>query len=176
MLFISRKRVSTLRTMEGGGRSMATIKDVAAYILEQRGTMSAMKLQKLCYFSYGYHLAWEERPLFPERFEAWANGPVSRALYVCHRRQFEVRLDDVPGNPQALGEDERESIDLVLEGLGECGASQLSAMTHREGPWVSARMRAGVGPMERSDEELRDEEIAEYFDALSAADSDGEEG
>ena len=47
--------------------------------------MSAMKLQKLCYFSYGYHLAWEERPLFPERFEAWANGPVSPPLYAMHR-------------------------------------------------------------------------------------------
>ncbi|WP_433359512.1 Panacea domain-containing protein [Streptosporangium sp. CA-115845] len=35
-----------------------------------------MKLQKLCYYFYGYHLAWEERQLFPERFEAWANGPV----------------------------------------------------------------------------------------------------
>ncbi len=45
--------------------------------------MSAMKLQKLCYYAYGYHLAWEERRLFPERFEAWANGPCARSYTSC---------------------------------------------------------------------------------------------
>ena len=60
---------------------MAHINDVAAYILDRRGPMTVMKLQKLCYYAYGYHLAWEGRRLFPERFEAWANGPVAPALY-----------------------------------------------------------------------------------------------
>lgn len=50
---------------------MAHVEDVAAHILERMGGITAMKLQKLCYYSYGFHLAWEERPLFPERFEAW---------------------------------------------------------------------------------------------------------
>ena len=57
---------------------MAHVQDAAAYILRRQGGMAAMKLQRLCYFAYGYHLAWEERPLFPERFEAWANGPICR--------------------------------------------------------------------------------------------------
>ena len=45
---------------------MARVQDVAAYILQERGPMTAMKLQKLCYYSYGYHLAWEGERLFPE--------------------------------------------------------------------------------------------------------------
>jgi uncharacterized phage-associated protein len=49
---------------------MAHVQDVAAHVLRARGPLSAMKLQKLCYYSYGYHLAWEDRPLFPEHFEA----------------------------------------------------------------------------------------------------------
>ena len=149
---------------------MASVKDVAAYILRQRGPMTAMKLQKLCYYAYGYHLAWEERPLFPERFEAWANGPVAPELYACHRGKFNVAAGDIPGDPEALDDGERESIDLVLDGLGDLTAHQLSQMTHRDGPWVAARIRAHVAPMQRSTERLQIEEIAEYFDAATAAD------
>ena len=150
---------------------MATIKDVAAYILKHYGPMTAMKLQKLCYFAYGYHLVWEDRRLFTERFEAWANGPVSPVLYGCHRGRFELRDGDIHGDPDALDEGEQESIDLVLQGLGGYTAHQLSTITHREGPWVSARNRARVAPMERSNEQLRDDEIGEHFDALTSSDA-----
>ena len=155
---------------------MAHVRDVAAYILESRGAMSAMKLQKLCYFAYGYHLAWEERQLFPERFEAWANGPVCWELYEMHRGCFQLRPGDIKSTaPGSLDDGERESVDLVLGAYGALTAHQLSAMTHSEGPWVAARARAGAGPMDRSSEELRDEEIFEFFDALTSADADGRE-
>lgn len=153
---------------------MASVRDVAAYILRERGPMTAMKLQKLCYYAYGYHLAWEERPLFPERFEAWANGPVCPDLYMCHRGRFELKAGDVAGDPASLDEGERESVDLVLAGYADLTAYQLSAMTHREAPWVGARRRACVSAMERSREELSDAEIYEFFDAATAG--DGEEG
>lgn len=169
------KRERRLKTQAGGDEHMAAIKDVAAYILAQRGPMSAMKLQKLCFYAYGYHLAWEERPLFGERFEAWANGPVSPVLYACHRGRFNLDAGDITGDPAALDDGERESIDLVLDGLGEYTAHQLSTMTHKEGPWIAARNRARVAPMERSTEELTDEEIFEFFNALTAADADGQE-
>lgn len=69
---------------------MSNIVDVAEYILARQGPMSAMKLQRLCYYSQGWHLAWEGEPLFPERIEAWANGPVIPALYGLHRGMFTV--------------------------------------------------------------------------------------
>lgn len=53
---------------------MATVLDVASYILEKQGGTTAMKLQKLCYYSKAWHLVWEERPLFTNRIEAWVNG------------------------------------------------------------------------------------------------------
>jgi len=154
---------------------MAHVQDVAAYILRERGPMSAMKLQKLCYFSYGYHLAWEERPLFPEPFEAWANGPVSPSLYRLHRSQFTVSPGDIPGDPDALDAGEKESVDLVLGAYAGFTAHQLSAFTHAAGPWVRARARAGAGQLDRSDERLTDRDIFEYFDALTAADASGRE-
>jgi uncharacterized phage-associated protein len=155
---------------------MAHVQDVAAYILGKQGRMTAMKLQKLCYYSYGYHLAWEERRLFPERFEAWANGPVCPDLYRIHRGRFELGPGDIPGDPAALDNDERESVDLVLGTYGGLTAHQLSAMTHREAPWVKARARAGTAALEPSTERLDDEEIFEFFDALASADADAKEG
>lgn len=46
-----------------GENAMAGAIDVAAYILAQRGPMTAMKLQKLVYYSQAWHLVWEEEPL-----------------------------------------------------------------------------------------------------------------
>jgi uncharacterized phage-associated protein len=147
---------------------MAGIHDVAAYILNSLGPMTAMKLQKLCYYCYGYHLVWEERKLFSEHFEAWANGPVSPELYSKHRGRFQLACGDIAGNPEALEPGERESIDLVLGSYGGFTANQLSQMTHNEKPWVCARKRAGVSAMQRSDQRLEDDDIFEFFDALTA--------
>lgn len=43
---------------------MANVFDTAKYILEQSGPMSAMKLQKLCYYSQVWSLVWDDSPLF----------------------------------------------------------------------------------------------------------------
>lgn len=155
---------------------MAHVRDIAAYILASRHKagerrVSAMKLQKLCYYAYGYHLVWEERQQFPEPFEAWANGPVCPALYDLHRGRFLLSQGEIGGEPGLLDEGERESVDLVLATYGPLSAHHLSAMTHAAGPWVQARDRAGAAPLERSSERLHDDEIGEFFDALISADA-----
>ncbi|WP_024877238.1 Panacea domain-containing protein [Saccharomonospora piscinae] len=149
---------------------MADVLDTASYILSRQGSMTAMKLQKLCYYAYAYHLAWEERQLFPERFEAWANGPVCPQLYQRHRGQFQLAPQSIGGAPERLDDGERESIDLVLDGIGHMSAHQLSEMTHREPPWQRARERAKASDLERSNEPLLDADIGEFFEALTAVD------
>lgn len=150
---------------------MAHVQDVAAYILAKRGAMTAMKLQKLCYFCFGYHLAWEGRGLFNEHFEAWANGPVSPALYRLHRGRLTLQPGDIAGNPDALDDDDRESVDLVLEAYGDFTAHQLSQITHNSQPWMAARRRAGVRALERSTAVIKEPDIFDYFDALAAEDA-----
>lgn len=151
---------------------MAHVQDVAAYILGKLGPMTSMKLQKLCYYAYGYHLAWEGRPLFPEHFEAWANGPVSPYLYGRHRGRFQLNAGDIVGDPGTLDAGERESVDIVIANLGGMSAHDLSTMTHRELPWVNARKRANVGVLDRSNEILDNEEIYTFFDALVSTDEE----
>ncbi|WP_412693926.1 type II toxin-antitoxin system antitoxin SocA domain-containing protein [Clostridium sp. AF22-10] len=64
---------------------MANVFDTAKYILEKSGSMSTMKLQKLCYYSQAWALVWDDAPLFNEDFQAWANGPVCPELFIKHR-------------------------------------------------------------------------------------------
>jgi uncharacterized phage-associated protein len=123
---------------------MATVHDVARYMLMLR-SMSAMKLQKLAYYSQAWHLVWHESKLFDEPIEAWANGPVVRELYDVHRGQFS--LASWPrGDVDELGLEERGTVDVVLNTYGQKSAQWLSEETHREGPWRQARagLPAGV--------------------------------
>jgi uncharacterized phage-associated protein len=125
---------------------MANVHDVAVYILQKRGKMSAMKLQKLVYYSKAWHLVWEDAPLFPEEIQAWANGPVVYELYQTHRRRFEVTAGTFKaGNADRLTSSEKESIDAVLDHYGKFKAYELSDLTHRERPWKDARRGIPAG-------------------------------
>ncbi|MGH8828323.1 MAG: Panacea domain-containing protein [Jiangellaceae bacterium] len=142
---------------------MASAHDVAAYIVKSRGSMTAMKLQKLVYYSQAWHLVWESRPLFEEPIEAWANGPVVPSLYRKHRGRF--RVDQWPdGDPTSLTTDELESIDAVLEFYSPMPAHELSELTHRERPWRDAR--GDLPPGAPCKAEITVNSMYEYYDGL----------
>jgi uncharacterized phage-associated protein len=144
---------------------MATIFDVAKYITEHRGEMTAMKLQKLAYYAQAWSLVWDEQPLFNEDFQAWANGPVVSALYDRHRGQFKVDVTLFSdGDINALAEGQRSSIDKVLDFYGEKTAQWLSDLTHSENPWVNARGTIPVGAP--STEVITKAAIHEYYTSL----------
>lgn len=146
------------------GAAMASILDVAAYILTKLGNVSAMKLQKLTYYSQAWSLVWDERPLFDDHFQAWANGPVSPALYARHRGKFMVESGTIPGDATKLDDLARETIDLVIEFYGNKSPGFLSDLTHRERPWVEARTGIPVG--ERGSREITHEAMADYYGSL----------
>jgi uncharacterized phage-associated protein len=142
---------------------MASVHDVAAYILQKHGRMTAMKLQKLVYYSQAWSLVWDEAPLFLEPIEAWANGPVVRDLYEHHRGRFNV--DNWPrGDPSALTADQRETIDAVLAYYGKQSSLWLSALTHEEAPWRNAR--GGLPPGAPGGHMITHEAMAEYYSSL----------
>ncbi|UYB35517.1 DUF4065 domain-containing protein [Arthrobacter koreensis] len=144
---------------------MATAHDVAAYILSSSGRMTAMKLQKLAFYSQAWHLAWEDEPLFEEDIQAWANGPVVYSLYDKHRGMFEVSSWEW-GNAGALTNAERETVDAVVDAYGKFSAHELSEMTHREDPWRKAR--AGLPDGARSGATISQASMHEYYHGLSS--------
>lgn len=142
-----------------------TVHDVAAYILQRSGAMSAMKLQKLVYYSQAWSLVWDERSLFPERIEAWANGPVCKVLYARHKGRFQVDSDLLPdADPDSLDAAAQETIDSVLKFYGERTAQALSDLTHAEPPWKDAR--GDMAPGEACSTQITNAAMAEYYGSL----------
>lgn len=139
---------------------MASVHDVAAYILGKTGQITAMKLQKLAYYSQAWHMVWEDDELFPEDFQAWANGPISPALWP-HHRGLRVISEWPDGNVGALTDTEKASVDLVLDHYGTWTAYQLSQKTHQEGPWKWARN--GLPNGAKSTEVISKGSMVEYY-------------
>lgn len=142
---------------------MVTVHDVAAYILRRHGRMSAMKLQKLVYYAQAWLTVWSLEPLFPERIEAWAKGPVAPDLYQRHRGRFEISAWPT-GDPDALDEVTAHLVNTVLDYYAPHSAEWLSELTHNERPWQDARRH--VPPSERSHQEITPEMLRSYYGAL----------
>lgn len=144
-----------------------TCLDVARYILDRKGSMTAMKLQKLVYYSQAWSLVWDARPLFTDEIQAWANGPVVPTLYNVHRGSFQVASDTVEGQPSRLDPKACETIDAVLQFYGEKSAQWLSDLTHAERPWKDAR--SGLADGERGSVVIGHAALAEYYGSLPPA-------
>ncbi len=142
---------------------MCTSLDVAAYILAKKGRMTTMKLQKLVYYAQAWSLVWDERPLFRDKIEAWASGPVVPRLYRAHRGRYEVsRVDG--GRASVLGKDQKDTVDAVLHFYGGKSSQWLSDLTHMERPWKEARK--GLSPGERGRKEITPAAMMEYYSSL----------
>ncbi len=144
----------------------ATVFDVAAYILEQMGECTHMKLQKLVYYAQAWSLVWDDKPLFKSKIEAWANGPVVPQLYVKLRGKYRVSLDDLPPTASAehLSESQKQTIDCVLNFYKDKSPQWLSDLTHAESPWIEARRGLPAG--ERGSKEIKLASMVEYYSSL----------
>lgn len=149
---------------------MANIFNVAEHILNKMGTISAMKLQKLCYYSQAWALVWDEHPLFDDHFEAWANGPVSPALYDWHKGMFLVDINaallERTDKENPLTDAQQETIDSVLNTYGKFTAQELSDLTHKEDPWKKANERCPIST--RCNAEITHAMMHEYYTSIPA--------
>lgn len=144
---------------------MCTVYDAAAYILKKGGAMTHLKLQKLVYYSQAWSLVWDEKKLFAEPIEAWANGPVVPRLYNRLRQTFEVTNKVLGcGNPDRICGRQKGTVDVVLNYYGDKSSQYLSDLTHMEDPWKNAR--EGLAPGQRSDREITHAAMAEYYSSL----------
>ena len=144
---------------------MARAVDVARYILTKTGEMTAMKLQKLVYYSQAWSLVWDESPLFEDDILAWAYGPVVPVLYGYHKGQFKVDEDTfADGNVDALTANQKDSVEKVLEVLKDKSGQWLSELTHMESPWKDAR--GDHKPTEKCNNVISLAAMHEYYSSL----------
>lgn len=146
---------------------MTSVIDVAAYILDEYGPMTTMKLEKLAYYSQAYSLSrGNGAPLFAEDFQAWVNGPVAPELYHEHRGKFLLHRGELARAVEGhapLSASEKRLVKTVCGKLSPLTGNQLSEKTHAEKPWRDARM--GCGPSERCETIIPKQVIREYYSA-----------
>jgi len=147
---------------------MANVFDVARYILHKQGTMTTMKLQKLVYYCQAWSVVWDSEPIFKDRIEAWASGPVVPSLYGIHRGSFLIDNLSI-GNLSNLTKPKIETIDAVLQTYGDKSAQWLSDLTHMENPWNDARK--GIPSDQNCEEEITLSSLEEYYSSLTDAKS-----
>ncbi|MBQ3693133.1 MAG: DUF4065 domain-containing protein [Clostridia bacterium] len=142
-----------------------SVLNVAEYILEKMGEMTTMKLQKLVYYCQAWSLAWEEKPLFDEEFEAWANGPVCPELFRIHKGKFVIDKSDLAKYADCdFAPDEIETMDKVIEYYGNQNSVWLSNLTHQEDPWKFARVN--VPPGARCSNTISKDSMQQYYGGL----------
>jgi uncharacterized phage-associated protein len=140
---------------------MADIHDVADYLIvklwEAGERPSVHRLHKLLYYVQGWHLVMHDRALFPERFQAWIHGPISRPLFGMVERR-----DLRPGFTfDVLSAQERDHVDRILDEYAIYPTFQLMRMSREELPWLKAR--AGMPLDERCERELDDSVMRDFF-------------
>lgn len=104
-------------------------------------TISNLKLQKLCYYAQAWALTLDDAPLFPERIEAWAHGPVIPELYKRFKKYKWNAIDpsEVLTDPyRDLHDQDVEFLGDIWTQYGGLSAKQLERLTHSESPWKDA--------------------------------------
>jgi uncharacterized phage-associated protein len=120
----------------------------------------------LVYLAYVKGLL-DDKKLFEEKIEAWANGPVVPSLYQWLRENgfnpiseeyfTDVSIEELAKRLEGV----TPLLDNVMEEYATLSAFELVALTHNDGAW--SRARKGKSPTERSDEEIKDEYILEAY-------------
>lgn len=117
--------------------------------LIQRGArdgrpLSIMSLLKLAYIAHGWRLEMQDRPLFPNKIEAWPRGPVVPDIYNTFRPQGVVPKKPDPRFAQPVHPDDDAFLEQIYKIYGHMSPFRLSELTHVVGgPWETARKWGG---------------------------------
>ena len=111
---------------------------------ESGDVLTNLKLQKLAYYSQGFHLALYNKPLFDEEFVAWEHGPVVRSLYdkLKNFGSEQVIIDEPIKD--SITEQQKQLISEINKVYGQFSAWKLRDMTHNESPWLSTAKGATI--------------------------------
>lgn len=165
-----RKALSAAESIENLFSVSDKMLRVIAYIFEKLEEVTPLMLQKLLYFIQGVYSALYGKPIFEEDCRAWVHGPVYPEVYDLFRDFKYNPIDDarfalLEGTADALTEEEKNVIDLVVNTFGMYGGKVLERITHNEDPWKEARK--GYGDSIPSSEVLQKDRIMSYYIAIN---------
>jgi uncharacterized phage-associated protein len=153
---------------------MASARSVADHLLrlasaeDEPECLTHMRLQKLLYYVQGWSLALRGKPMFDDRIEAWAHGPVVRSLFSTFT-DFGSLPVDLEAHPLLDGDldvEEKEFIEAVWDAYKQHSTFNLRQMTHGEDPWIEAHK--GYGPADLCTVEITKESMKAFFEKRAA--------
>jgi len=104
-----------------------------------------------------------KRPLFKEKIEAWAAGPVVRELFEKHKGLKFIN-DTKIGDVENLSLERKTCVGWAIEKYGKLDGDTLSHLTHLEKPWRS--VRKGLAENAHSNQEISVKTILDYYSNL----------
>ncbi len=117
--------------------------DVANFFIcfanETGSFISNLKLQKLTYYAQAWHLANFGEPIFDEDFQAWVHGPVIYSLWKSYNKYGYLPITEKPDCPE-FEAPTKGLLDEVASVYFPLDAYELELMSHKEDPWVNARI------------------------------------
>jgi len=134
----------------------ASAHDVASELRRRLPDAGAVKIHKLLYYAQGWSAVATGEPMFFERIEAWANGPVVATLWAAEKHG-----PPLP-EPVALGPDQLAVLDYVVRRYGGLTGRQLIDLTHNEPPWRD--IGDSDDPSLTNDQEITIDSLCRWFE------------
>jgi uncharacterized phage-associated protein len=161
-----------------------TTLEAAKYIIafsDSKGDkITNKKLQKLLYYVQAWSLAVFGEPLFEGEPQAWRHGPVYPAVYQVFRKfgaetislkeEYDrTTLDEdemmkLIALENELTDKQKGLIEEVMTKYGTQSAFALEILSHRERPWLDARV--GLDDFEASGEVITHDAMRQYYSSL----------
>ncbi len=126
---------------------MRSANDIANWFLawaevKDADDLSNLKLQKLLYYAQGHYLGKHGKPLFTDKLQAWAHGPVASDVYHRLKKYGSAEIDAEAEVPEDFNWDDYKDIEehllSVWNTYGHFSAWKLRERTHQESPWIEA--------------------------------------
>lgn len=116
---------------------------IADYILERstrnNAPISNLKLQKYLYFVQAEFLVNTEKPCFTDDIVAWSFGPVVPDVYQKYEKYGStVILYIGTKSAEKIRNEDRETINSVMDRYKDYTAAQLTDVTLKQTPWTKA--------------------------------------
>lgn len=129
--------------------------------------MTHLKLQKLLYFAQAWHLTLYKKPLFQDKIEAWAHGPVSIIIWNRFRDKGwnPITSDDIISDLSKLNLETMHFLDEVWKVYGQYSAKRLEEITHQEEPWK--KVRKNIPEYAACNEEITHQSMISYYSNIS---------
>ena len=166
-------KVQKIVLLCGGKESgifMYNIFETANWFLEKE-PMSHKKLQKLCYYTQAWSYALKNKPFINAEFQAWVHGPVSPVLFDKYRGMaFEDIDPDTSAGKPNFKNDELELLENIWETYGNSTGNSLEVLTHKELPWIKARI--GYGTYDKCEKIISADDMREYYRSIYDGDLD----